>query len=149
MYRNYIYKSNCQSTLALQSVVYKKGNVFDSARWILYTKVARKKVALSLLSLWLWSYGSWIHVFLYLCNQCLSPLKLWFRIPFMANKSSCVVLDTTLLCDKVCQWLKLATAQVIGFYRVLGFPLPNRGIQLKATISLKSRWKWHYILNTI
>ena len=24
MYRNYIYKSNCQSTLALQSVVYKK-----------------------------------------------------------------------------------------------------------------------------
>jgi hypothetical protein len=112
-------------------------------------KSCKKKVALSLLSLWLWSYGSWIHVFLYLCNQCLSPLKLWFRIPFMANKSSCVVLDTTLLCDKVCQWLKLATGQVIGFYRVLGFPLPNRGIQLKATISLKSRWKWHYILNTI
>jgi hypothetical protein len=29
----------------------------------------------------------------YLCNQCLSPLKLWRG-----------VLDTT-LCDKVCQWL--------------------------------------------
>jgi hypothetical protein len=25
----------------------------------------------------LWSYGSWI----YLCNQCLSPLTLWVRIP--------------------------------------------------------------------
>jgi hypothetical protein len=37
-----------------------------------------------------WSYGSWIYN--YLCNQCLSPLKLWG------------VLDTT-LCDKVYQWL--------------------------------------------
>jgi hypothetical protein len=39
-----------------------------------------------------WPYDSWIYN--YLCNQCLSPLKLWVRIP----------LDTT-LCDKVCQWL--------------------------------------------
>ena len=31
--------------------------------------------------LWSWSYGSWIYN--YLCNQCLSPLKLWVRIPFM------------------------------------------------------------------
>ena len=30
-----------------------------------------------------WSYGSWIYN--YLCNQCLSPLKLWVRIPFMAR----------------------------------------------------------------
>jgi hypothetical protein len=35
----------------------------------------------------------------YLCNQCLSPLKLWVRIPPRRG-----VLDTT-LCDKVCQWL--------------------------------------------
>jgi len=41
--------------------------------------------------------GSWIYN--YLCNQCLSPLKLWVRTPF----SQCV-LDTT-LCDSVCQWL--------------------------------------------
>jgi len=27
---------------------------------------------------WSWSYGSWIYN--YLCNQCLSPLTLWFRI---------------------------------------------------------------------
>jgi hypothetical protein len=34
----------------------------------------------------------------YLVNQCLSPLKLWVRIPLMRG-----ILDT--LCDKVCQWL--------------------------------------------
>ena len=39
----------------------------------------------------------WIYNYLY--NQCLSPLTLWFRIPFMWS-----VLDTT-LCDNVCQWL--------------------------------------------
>jgi hypothetical protein len=45
-----------------------------------------------------WSYGSWIYN--YMCNQCLSPLKLWFRTPFMAR---CIyVLDTT-ICDKVYQ----------------------------------------------
>jgi hypothetical protein len=43
------------------------------------------------------SYGSWIYN--YLCNQCLSPLTLWLRIPPRRG-----VLDTT-LCDKVCQWL--------------------------------------------
>jgi len=32
---------------------------------------------------WTWSYCSWIYN--YLCNQCLSPLKLCARIPFMAT----------------------------------------------------------------
>jgi len=32
-------------------------------------------------SSWPWSYGSWIYN--YLCNQCLSPLKLWDRIPLL------------------------------------------------------------------
>jgi hypothetical protein len=32
---------------------------------------------------WAWSYGSWIYN--YMCNQCLSPLKLWVRTPFMAR----------------------------------------------------------------
>ena len=45
---------------------------------------------------WSWSYGSWIHN--YLCNQCLSPLKLWVRTPFMVR-----CLDTTL--GYICQWL--------------------------------------------
>jgi hypothetical protein len=45
---------------------------------------------------WSWSYGSWIYN--YICNQCLSPLMLWVRIPLRRG-----VFDTT-LCDKVCQW---------------------------------------------
>ena len=43
-----------------------------------------------------WSCGSWIYN--YMCNHCLSPLKLWVRLSLLA------VHDTT-LCDKVCQWL--------------------------------------------
>ena len=35
----------------------------------------------------------------YRCNQCISPLKLWVRIPTRRD-----VLDTT-LCDEACQWL--------------------------------------------
>ena len=46
---------------------------------------------------WSWLYGSWIYN--YLCNQCLSSLKLWVRIRLRQG-----VLDTT-LCHKVCQWL--------------------------------------------
>ena len=42
-----------------------------------------------------WLYGSWIYN--YLCDQCLSPLMLWFRISIRARY--------TTLCDKVCQWL--------------------------------------------
>jgi len=58
-------------------------------------------------SSWLWLYGSWIYN--YLCNQCISPLTLWVRIPLRRG-----VLDTT-LCDKVCQclaagrWFSLGT----------------------------------------
>ena len=32
---------------------------------------------------WLLLYGSWIYN--YLCNQCLSPLKLWVQTPFIAR----------------------------------------------------------------
>jgi hypothetical protein len=32
---------------------------------------------------WSWLYGSWIND--YLCNRCLSPLKLWVWIPHMAR----------------------------------------------------------------
>ena len=46
---------------------------------------------------WSWSYASWIYN--YLCNQCLSSMKLWVQISLRRG-----VLDTT-LCDKVCQWL--------------------------------------------
>jgi hypothetical protein len=46
---------------------------------------------------WSLSFGSWIYN--YLCNQCLSLLMLWVRIPLKRG-----VLNTT-LCDKVCPWL--------------------------------------------
>ena len=41
--------------------------------------------------------GNWIYN--YICNQFLSPLTLWVRIPLRRR-----VVDTT-LGDKVCQWL--------------------------------------------
>jgi hypothetical protein len=46
---------------------------------------------------WSWSYYSLIYNYLY--NQCLSPLKLWVRIPLWRG-----VLYATLCC-KVRQWL--------------------------------------------
>ena len=39
-----------------------------------------------------WLFGCWIYN--YLCNQCLSPLSLWVRIPHRRG-----------VLDKVCQWL--------------------------------------------
>jgi hypothetical protein len=39
---------------------------------------------------WSWSYGSLIYN--YLCNQCLSPLKLWVRTPFMARCTRCNIM---------------------------------------------------------
>ena len=32
---------------------------------------------------WSWSYGSWIYNSM--CNQCLSPLKVWVRTPLLAG----------------------------------------------------------------
>jgi hypothetical protein len=45
---------------------------------------------------WSWSYGSWIYNCM--CNQYLSPLKLWVRMQLMAWCTR------SLLCNKVCQW---------------------------------------------
>jgi len=42
---------------------------------------------------WPWSYGSWIYNYLYICNQCLSPVMLWVLISIRAR--------CTALCDKV------------------------------------------------
>jgi len=40
-------------------------------------------------SSWSWSYGSWVYNYQY--NQCLSPLKLWVRNPYLRS-----LLDTIL-----------------------------------------------------
>ena len=51
---------------------------------------------------WSWSYDSWVYN--YLCNQCLSPLKLcsWRGVLY------------TTLCDEVCQWLSAGLWFFIG-----------------------------------
>ena len=67
--------------------VYEINNNIRACFWLLFKG-----------SSWSWSYGSWIYN--YMCNQCLSPLKLWVWITLIWQG----VLDTT-LCDKVCQWL--------------------------------------------
>jgi len=56
-----------------------------------------------------------------LCNQCLSPLTLWVRIPLWR-----AVLDTT-LCHEICQWL------AVGWWFSLGTPV-SPPIKLTATI---------------
>jgi len=67
---------------------------------------------------WSWSYGSWIYN--YLCNQCLSPLKLWVQIPFMAMCTRYnIILIYIYICDKVCQ--RLAT----GRWFVSGTPVSS------------------------
>jgi hypothetical protein len=70
---------------------------------------------------WLWSYGGWIYNYLY--NQCLSPLKLWVRIPLMARWTWMIQhYVIKFVCDL---W------QVSGFLWVLQFPPP---VKLTATI---------------
>jgi len=66
------------------------------------------------------SYGSWIYN--YMCNQCLSPLKLWVRTLFMARCTRYNIM-----------WKKFVSdlRQVGGFLRVLQIPPP---IKLTATI---------------
>ena len=65
----------------------------------IYLCLCKKQIILiwSLCPSWSCSYGSWINN--YLCNQCLSPLTLWVRIPFRR-----CVLDTA-LCVKMCRLL--------------------------------------------
>ena len=71
----------------------------------------------------LWSYASWIYN--YMCNRCLSPLKLWVQILIRRG-----VLNTT-LCNKVCQWLVTShSLSGHGFLWVLPPP-----IKLTATYS--------------
>ena len=45
--------------------------------------------------IYIYIYGIWIYI--YPCNQCISPLMLCVRISIRAR--------CTTLCDKVCQWL--------------------------------------------
>jgi hypothetical protein len=84
--------------------------------------------------LWSWSYGSCIYN--YLCNQCLSPLRLWVWILLRQG-----VLNTTLY-DKVCQWL------VTGRWFSLGTPVSSTN-KTDCYYITEIYWKWCYKLNTI
>ena len=68
----------------------------------------------------MWSYGSWIYN--YLCNQCLSPLTLWVKIPLMAR---CTWYNIMLIKFVSDLW------QIGGFLWVLRFSSP---IKLTFTI---------------
>jgi hypothetical protein len=70
-----------------------------------------------------WSYGSWIYI--YLCNQCLSPLMLWVWVSIRAR--------CTTLCDKVCQWL------ATGWWFSSGTPVSS-----KNKIDL-TRYNWNIV----
>jgi hypothetical protein len=56
-------------------------------------------------SSWSWLYGSWIYN--YLCNQSISPLKLWVRIPLRR-----CVLETT---SQIWQFCSYCATVVIPF----------------------------------
>ena len=49
---------------------------------------------------WSWSYGSWIYN--YLCNQCLSPLKVWIRITLlvMCSRNNISWQGVSVICGK-------------------------------------------------
>ena len=55
-------------------------------------------------SSWSWSYGSY--------NRCLSPLKLWVRIPFMERCTRYNIIYD----DKVCHWLTTDRSVVFSGY---------------------------------
>ena len=50
-----------------------------------------------ILDIYLFIYSVFTYIYNCLCSQCLSPLMLWVRISIRAR--------STILCDKVCQWL--------------------------------------------
>jgi hypothetical protein len=71
------------------------------------------KVLQKLFQMWFGLYR--FHYVLLLINYriqllCLSPLKLWLRIPFMTRCTH------TTLCDKVCQWLVEGLTVVFSWY---------------------------------
>ena len=63
--------------------------IFTERSTHLQNILTNRTTSLSLWS-WSWSYGSWIYN--YQCNQCLSLLKLWIRIPLMARCTRCNIM---------------------------------------------------------
>jgi hypothetical protein len=117
---------------------------------------------------WSWSYGSWIDN--YLCNQCLSPLKLWVRTSFMRRCTRCNIMwfmtiffrcldgigksgesssEYLTLYKRLIQpahwkyYLAIKGVMLhLGLRQVSGFLWFPLPIKLTATIKLKYCWKW-------
>ena len=66
---------------------------------------------------WSWSHGSWIYN--YLCNQSLSPLKLWARTPFMARCTRYNIMwqSLSVTCDR-----SVVFSRYSGFLHQLNWP---------------------------
>ena len=83
-------------------------------------------------SSWWWSYDSWIYN--YLCNQFLSPLKLWVWIPLMARCMHPIkIIQLYVIMFVSNLW------QVGGFPR---FPPPTNKLTSTIYMYLKYCWKW-------
>jgi len=83
--------------LKTYSVLYRSGMVCLSyLLYYLFSLIYKLWMGTSLLL----SYGSWIYNYMF--NQCLSPLKLWVRIPHMAGCSRCNFMwwSLSVACDK-------------------------------------------------
>jgi hypothetical protein len=87
-------------------------------------------------SSWSWSYGSWIYN--YLCNQCLSPPKLWVRIALMTIHDDVYSIQHYVIKFVSDLW------QVCGFLWVLRFPPP-----IKLTDTIYCNWNIVASINTI
>ena len=108
------YISRVPVLLYLQAVLFSR---FEQISWISYIKlfkIRRYQIPFKLCKKSSWLYGSWIYN--YPCNQCLSPLTLWVRIPFRRG-----VFDTT-LGDNVCKWLAIIFSR---YYFLLPYSTTN------------------------
>jgi hypothetical protein len=71
-----------------------------------------EKITMYKWSSWSWSYGSWIYN--YMCNQCLSPLTLWVRTPFMAKCTQYNIMCTDCIDSYKSKYHMITTTTVAG-----------------------------------
>ena len=74
---NMLTSSKCPGQICCTTIIYRNSEPVLNIRTLNILHLFIKGPSLS------WSYGCWIYN--YLCNQCLSPLKLWVRTTFMAR----------------------------------------------------------------
>ena len=80
---NYFTPNQFDRFITFCNLVLIRPTLFRCLRWWFITKLASFVIITSLTNGTSWSYGTWIYN--YLCNQYLSPLTLWVRIPLMTR----------------------------------------------------------------